>query len=170
MPILHRPAGILTPCPACPWRRSNWGKRTPGGFYTNANLRRLWNRIRRGFGQQTCHLTDPAHPDHVAAGTPETAIAHECPGSVIIAAREVEKVNGFVENEETDKEYRKADRRGLTREGLFYWMMRFKYGQDGEAAILAGLPPALPGVSRDDFDNLATFGRPGDGYDLFHQM
>ncbi len=78
------------PCPQCPWRTSNQGKKHFGGFYRKANLTRLWNQIRRGNGGgQTCHMTDPSHPDHIKAGCPEDAQMRECPGSIILVMREL---------------------------------------------------------------------------------
>ena len=75
---------IYKMCPRCPWRIANHGKRTPGGFYTKKNLQRLWSQVRRGLKPQSCHMTDPSHPDHVAAGAPLSAQVHECPGSVAL--------------------------------------------------------------------------------------
>lgn len=49
------------PCVHCPWRAANQGKPHPGGWYTKANLQRLWAGMRRG-GDMTCHPTDPAIP------------------------------------------------------------------------------------------------------------
>ena len=110
-------------CEQCPWRRSNHGKRTPGGFYTKKNLTRLWNQIRRGGGAQTCHLTDPSHPEHVAAGAPLTATPHECAGSLALVLREVEKLNALAESGGDLDDYFKDNRKGLTREGAFHWAM-----------------------------------------------
>ena len=50
-----------SPCQACPWRVENHGKRHPDGWYTKANLRRLWSGIRRG-EEMSCHPTDPSNP------------------------------------------------------------------------------------------------------------
>lgn len=54
-------ASTAGPCAQCPWRTSNQGKRHPDGWYTKANLRRLWAGLRRG-ERMTCHPTDPANP------------------------------------------------------------------------------------------------------------
>ena len=56
---------VSTPCTGCPWRTANHGTPHPGGFYRRTNLRRLWARIRQGGGIQSCHPTDPGHPDHM---------------------------------------------------------------------------------------------------------
>lgn len=52
-----RPACALA-CLACPWRLSNQGRPTPGGWYTRRNLDRLWAGLRRGT-RMSCHPTDP---------------------------------------------------------------------------------------------------------------
>lgn len=134
-----------TPCDQCPWRLSNQGKRSPGGFYTKTNLRRLWHQIRtadQGIAQ-SCHLTDPQHPDHVAAGAPLNAKPQECPGSVIVVMRELQLVTelGSVEA------YLEArGRRGLTAEGLMFWMIgRYQFG----GVPIVGCGPKLPAVADD---------------------
>ena len=124
------------PCEHCPWRISNHGKRTPWGFYTKANLKRLWHQIRTGGrgegGRQSCHPTDPSHPDHIAAGAKAGAEAQECPGSVILVFREFEKLqacgNGVI-TPEAITVYQRQHRDGLTKSGLQYWLiMRYQFG------------------------------------------
>ena len=83
---------LTKPCAQCPWRRSNQGKKHAFGFYTKANLRRLWNQVRGGGNAQSCHLTDPSHPDHIAVGAKADSEARECPGSVIVVKREIAKM------------------------------------------------------------------------------
>jgi hypothetical protein len=135
------------PCPQCPWRKANQGKRHFGSFYSKANLTRLWNQIRRGGGQQTCHLTDPSHPDHVRAGAPESAEVRECPGSVILILREIRRISdcgdnpNHVDNKAIDG-YLKARRKGLTKTGILYWVVS-RY-QLGGVPMFGG--PKLPEV------------------------
>ena len=100
-------------------------KRSPHGFYRKDNLRRLWNQIRRGEGPQSCHLSDPSHPDHVTAGAAPSATTHECPGSIALVAREIEtlqQLNGNV------KAYRSASPTGLAQGGIMYWVARISLG------------------------------------------
>jgi len=131
------------PCDQCPWRLSNQGKPHRFGFYTMRNLRRLWGQVRRGGNAQSCHLTDPSHPDHVAVGAREGAKAQECPGSVILVLREIERMaEGGVVTVDGMKRYLAARRRGLTKSGVRYWVvMRIQFG---------GMPligePKLPDV------------------------
>ena len=94
--------GPLKLCPGCPWRRRNHGKPTPGGFYRKDNLRRLWNQIRKGQGIQSCHLTDPGHPDHVAAGAAPTAQPRECAGSIALVHRETRKIQDCLDQGMTE--------------------------------------------------------------------
>jgi hypothetical protein len=118
---------VSKPCAQCPWRLSNQGTRSPGAFYTKANLRRLWRQVRGGGKPQSCHLTDPSHPDHVAAGARPGATAKECPGSVVLVLREIHKVKderGVVGGGDSIKRYLATRRRGLTKTGLLYWIVQ----------------------------------------------
>lgn len=142
-------------CAQCPWRTENQGTPSPGGFYTRANLTRLWGQIRRGGGMQSCHLTDPSHPDHLAAGCSENAKARECPGSVLLVLREVAQMadaGGHV-NEVGVRQYRAARRRGLTREGLLYWLI--SRIQLGGVPFLGG--PKVPEVDEDEGVDLPDY-------------
>lgn len=141
------------PCEHCPWRKSNQGKRTPWGFYKLANLRRLWNQIRGGGAAQSCHPTDPSHPDHVAAGAKPGATPRECPGSVILVLREfaalqkiaAERGSDTIDAQDT-KTYLKRRKKGLKRSGLVYWLVS-RY-QLGGVPVVGG--PKLPDVDMDD--------------------
>lgn len=118
----------MNPCAQCPWRRSNHGKRHFGGFYRKSNLRRLWNGIRNG-GKQSCHLTDPAHPDHVRAGAPANGKVQECPGSVILVVRECKRLqalapDGVIGLEAITTYLAEPSKRRLTRHGLRYWVVQ----------------------------------------------
>jgi hypothetical protein len=137
---------ITHPCSECPWRIANHGKKHKHGFYTKANLARLWREIRAGGQGQSCHPTDPSHPDHGAKPDTET---RECPGSVILVLRELQRLNdvGGVE------EYRKIRRKGLTRDGILYWgLARLKLGH--VPLIGAG---KLPTVTNDPEIDLPSY-------------
>src|ERR1043165_821080 len=82
-------------CLSCPWRVANQGKRVAGGWYSKANLRRLWGGMRRG-ERMSCHPTDPRigieHPGEGPAGfrpAPEEAEPRECAGAVAPVRREL---------------------------------------------------------------------------------
>lgn len=134
----------MTACQHCPWREANHGKRTPWGFYTAANLRRLWNGIRRG-NAQSCHPTDASHPDHVAAGAKPGAKTKECAGSVILVYREFEKLQtcggGTIDETALDR-YAREHKDGLTKPGILYWLVQ-RY-QFGGVPFVGG--PKLPDV------------------------
>jgi len=138
---------VSRPCANCPWRIANHGKRTPWGFYTKTNLRRLWNQIRRG-GAQSCHPTDPNHPDHIAAGAKPGATPKECPGSVILIFREFAKMandKGVIEPESCSA-YLRDHKDGLTKSGIAYWAVsRLAFGG---VRFVGG--PKLPDVDVDD--------------------
>lgn len=120
-------------CNQCPWRIENQGKPSPGGFYTKQNLTRLWGEIRRGGHAQSCHLTDPSHPDHLAAGCKPDSHPQECPGSVILVKRELAIMRGYSTDGETIddaglKTYLKLRRDGLTKRGVYWLVDRIMFG------------------------------------------
>lgn len=111
-------------CADCPWRLANQGKRHPHGFYSKANLRRLWNGMRRG-AQMSCHPTDSRMAEF--EGYEQTALrenVHECAGYLILVQRELAKFGHICE--ERDKlglkdgfrAYRREHPMGLLRDGL----------------------------------------------------
>ena len=113
------------PCALCPWRTANHGKRHEHGFYTKKNLTRLWNQIRRGGGMQSCHPTDPGHPDHEAK--PDST-AQECVGSLILVMKEMRHVATLGDDPNVLGDvgvdaYLKVsrERHGLTKEGMLFW-------------------------------------------------
>jgi hypothetical protein len=115
-----------TACDQCPWRTGNQGKRHAHGFYTKANLTRLWNQLRKGGQPQSCHVTDPSHPDHVAAGAKPGATARECPGSVVLIKREMRKMadaHRCVSGASVDR-YKETRKKGLTKTGILYWVVQ----------------------------------------------
>lgn len=122
----------MKPCDQCPWRLANQGKKHKFGFYTMTNLRRLWKQVRGGGQAQSCHLTDPSHPDHVAVGAKPGATVRECPGSVILVLREIRQLaddKGVVGDKLLLDRYRKTRRKGLTTTGIFYWIVqRMQFG------------------------------------------
>lgn len=141
---------IAKPCAQCPWRLANQGKPHPFGFYTKANLRRLWNQVRGGGQPQSCHLTDPSHPGHIAAGAKPTAKAQECPGSVIVVTRELKLLaefgGGVAGTKEGLARYLKERRKGLKKTGLLYWVVQRV--QFGKAPFFNGDGP-LPDIADD---------------------
>ncbi len=117
---------LKKPCDQCPWRLSNQGKRHFGSFYSKKNLKRLWNQVRGGGGVQSCHMTDPSHPDHIRAGAKATSQPRECPGSVIVVNREIAQMAN-AENKVTDEgvmAYLKRRKKGITKHGVLYWVVQ----------------------------------------------
>lgn len=135
---MGRPAA-KTPCAACPWRLSNQGKRHPNGWYTKANLRRLWKGLRRG-EPMSCHPTDPHNPvtpEDEAAGhkpAPEGMEPRECAGSLIVCQREAVIFDAIAKEPEVDatksglRAYRERRKGGMTREGLAEVISRYFFG------------------------------------------
>ena len=113
------------PCEQCPWRVANHGRRHRG-FYTKANLRRLWFGIRSSNVLNSCHPTDTSHPAH---GAKPGSRAQECTGGMILVWRELRRVRrcgpepGSLTPAGFDA-YMKQVRRGLTRLGFLGWAIR----------------------------------------------
>lgn len=130
-----RPVKIANPraCAQCPWRLSNQGRRHPDGWYTKANLRRLWSKLRRG-ERMTCHPTDPTNPvppggKHVA----EEVTTHECTGATILQEREVVRFQTIAKEDpgRTDalREYKRRHPHGMSRVGLIEIAMSAVFGK-----------------------------------------
>ena len=142
---------MSSPCEHCPWRKSNHGKRTPWGFYTKANLTRLWNQVRGGGKKQSCHPTDPNHPDHVLAGAKPGSKPVECAGSVIVVLREALRMSeGDADNTispESMLRYQRTRKKGLKHpHGVAYWLI--ERIQHGSLPLIGG--GELPSVDVDD--------------------
>lgn len=136
---------LKKPCEQCPWRLSNQGKRHFGSFYSKANLTRLWRQVRSGGGVQSCHLTDPSHPDHITAGCKENAEPRECPGSVILVMREIGQMKN-ADNEVTNEgvlDYLNRRKKGITKVGVVYWII---------GRILHGGAPVIGGPKMIEVD------------------
>lgn len=143
---------VSSPCDRCPWQLSNQGKRHKFGFFTKANLTRLWNQIRRGGQPQSCHMTDSSHPDHVACGTKPDAKVRECPGSVILVVHELMRLNrkaadGVIGPEACDA-YLAERRKGLTKDGILYWLVQ-RFGPL-KHPLLGGTGEEPPNVDPED--------------------
>jgi hypothetical protein len=133
------------PCASCPWRRSNQDKHHPHGWYTKANLRRLWNGLRTGKAPgMTCHPTDDRiELPEGAKAVPAGIEVRECAGAILLVIRELRKLEAAAGSGETQvQNYFRSTERGFTRRGLKYWVAR---------AIFGGTPLALaiPNVSED---------------------
>lgn len=147
---------MTTPCVHCPWRVANHGKRTPWGFYTKTNLKRLWNQVRGGGQKQSCHPTDPSHPDHSAAGAKPGLTPQECAGSVILIVREFEKMkacsaNGEVIDDGAVAKYLREHRDGLTKRGIMYWLVERYLMKDAPffgSGALPDVDPTMEGIGR----------------------
>lgn len=111
---------MTSPCSACPWRKSNQGKSHPHGWYSKANLRRLWAGLRTGEAPgMTCHPTDKENP--IPDGTkpvPDNVERHECAGAILLVIRELRLI------EKDPALYIKIlsrTRIGLTKDGIAWW-------------------------------------------------
>lgn len=111
-------------CAHCPWRVSNQGKPTADGFYTKANLRRLWSGLRSGEAM-TCHPTDPRmNAFESAPRVSLSATTHECAGSMILVQRELVRV----QDAEDWKTYRGRPGPRLTMGGAAEHVARMIFG------------------------------------------
>lgn len=138
-----------TPCVHCPWRTSNQGKRHPDGWYTAANLRRLWAQLRRG-ELMSCHPTDPGNPVSERAQAvgyrpaPEHSQVRECTGALVIQQREFMLLqDGY--NADL-KRYRRERPKGMTKEGLWSLIERAVFG----GTPIGGHAMARPDLNQPD--------------------
>ena len=137
------------PCVHCPWRPSNQGKRHPDGWYTAANLRRLWAQLRRG-ELMSCHPTDPANPvsERAQAGGYRPAPPHsqvrECTGALVIAQREFMTLQDGYHGDLA--RYRRERPKGLTRTGVMAILERFVFS----GGPLGGTAMTRPPLEQDD--------------------
>lgn len=131
------------PCAHCPWRTANHGKRHPDGWYTTANRRRLWAKLRTG-DSMSCHPTDPNNP--VPEGVkpvPEGTEVYECTGALILQQREAVRFQAICEMGGGFSDYRKQWPMGLTRTGLLVVVQRFMF----RGTRLAGVPMSTPSLN-----------------------
>lgn len=138
------------PCGACPWRRSNAGKRHPDGWYRRANLARLWQLLRHG-DAMSCHPTDPDNPvseEAIAAGyrpAPPDSRRLECRGALVLVQREMHLLVNRYDN---DVRAYRADRpRGLSKHGIARVAARLMFG--GVPFLGAGGKMARPDLNAD---------------------
>lgn len=127
-----------SPCGPCPWRTANHGRRSAkvtgvevGGWYTKANLRRLWAGLRRG-EMMVCHPTDPRHPTLPGKRpTPANTTPRECAGAHLLLQRELDIAQRLMKahpGENAVRLYRRLRPGGLTRDGLAAYMHRVVFG------------------------------------------
>lgn len=142
-----RPASKVGPCADCPWRTSNQGKRHPGGWYTKANLQRLWSGLRRG-ERMTCHPTDPDNP--VPEGWRKAPLGRataECTGALILQQREMQRVSDILEAGGALSDYRRAHPRGLTQFGVAKLVGELLFGG---APVIGSLEMSKPDLNSPD--------------------
>lgn len=148
------PRATPSPCKQFPWRIANHGKRHRHGFYTKRNLTRLWNQIRNGGRAQSCHITDPSTPEHVAAGAKPGTTPMECIGSITLVTRELNYIKTLASGDTIDTTHlnayrsRSRKRRGLTQSGLIYFLV--------ERHMFGHLPDCTKWI------NDPAIGRPGE--------
>lgn len=122
-------------CKDCPWRTTNLKRKPdPHGFYTLANLRRLWRGLRNG-ERMTCHPTDPEMAEFAGyEKTAERPVTYECAGALVLIQREMERFQSCAKEAEAEgqkdglKRYRRKYPKGLTRDGLLRFFNDMMFG------------------------------------------
>jgi hypothetical protein len=120
-----------SPCKTCPWRRENQGKPTPEGWYSDENLERMWDELRRG-RRMTCHATDPdvyAAPHERPSSLGDHT--HECAGALVLQQRELVLLDDLIQSDPTSPgltTYLKKRPDGLTVSGVAALMDRYLFG------------------------------------------
>ncbi len=146
-PTRGKNLGVGELCAACPWRTTNHGRRHPDGWYTKANLKRLWAGLRTGEATgMTCHPTDPVNPAPTGrplAKAPDGADFYECAGAHAIRQVEIR----LLEECDSFEEYRRRSQAPpMTQEGLYIYVMDTQTSGPG-AGILGLSPTQIPDVT-----------------------
>lgn len=131
-------------CVSCPWRLKNQGKPHPDGWFTAANLKRLWAKLRHG-EMMSCHRTDPNNP--VPEGqqpVPEGTTTHECAGALTLQQRELMNFQDIAKVEKKAlKVYKQQHPQGMTRDGLTAIVERAMFG----GTSIGGLKMSKPNLN-----------------------
>ena len=116
----------LKVCDSCPWLRANHGKPHPAKWYSLANLRRLWNGLRRGKAPgMICHSSDPRSEEYGSTiAVKSNNKPRECAGALVLVIKHINEVN-----RDTWPVYRtKWGRFGISLCGLRVWVERYIFG------------------------------------------
>jgi len=140
-------AACPKPCSSCPWRLANQdSKPDPHGFYTKANLKRLWGGLRQGV-RMSCHPTDPRMSTFAGyEALADRNVTHECAGALTLQQRELMKfqeISTANPKGPTLKTYKKTYPKGMTREGLVSLVERSVFG----GTTLGGVAMSLPDLN-----------------------
>jgi hypothetical protein len=128
------------PCAQCPWRTRNQTRVDRHGFYSLANLQRLWEGLRDG-ERMACHPTDPAMAEFT--GYEQTASrrqTHECAGALVLIHRELHRLHTAT------KQTAPGDALALYRDTVGELALTSKGIASHAFALLAGRPPLCGGV------------------------
>lgn len=130
-------------CSHCPWRISNQGKRTTDGFYSKANLHRLWSVMKQG-ELMSCHPTDPRMNEFESAPrVRDGATTHICTGATILAQREWMRFQTIAQahpDRDPFRVYRALEGPRMTRDGLFATAMQASVGESNPLITAVGHP------------------------------
>lgn len=111
----------LTVCATCPWRTSNHGKPHPEKWYATANLRRLWDGLRRGEAPgMICHSTDPDSIHYGGEKAVRPGHERHCAGALILIQTEMDALK----DAPSLRAYQQARHKPLTRDGGAAWAWR----------------------------------------------
>lgn len=141
------------PCSECPWRGKNHGVRHADGWFTTANRKRLWSKLRRGEAM-SCHKTDPSNP--VPEGgreVPEGTKAQECAGAAILQQREFMRFQVLTKGrnpKESKNAYLAQHPGGMTINGLRVIMEKSMFTLPGER------PPLVTNLNEPDIHHDAV--------------
>lgn len=116
---------MLRICETCPWLTKNHGRKHHAGWYTKANLKRLWNGLRSGDCHGiVCHSTDPNRVLYggvtpVAPGTEK----QPCAGALLVIFKHMNEIA-----KTTPKEYKAKYPLPMKREGIAHWVNQYLFG------------------------------------------
>jgi hypothetical protein len=85
IPTPFSPGKTLRVCESCPFLKRNHRQRHDAGWYTVANLRRLWNGLRTSNAPgMVCHSTDPESKFYGGKGDVKPGKKSECAGVLLL--------------------------------------------------------------------------------------
>ena len=141
------------PCGTCPFLKKNLGKPNPArleelkleqpdfdwnDWYSETNLKRLWNGGVKKGGVMLCHSHDPNASEY--GGKDATGEAKICLGSALIAFLHIKYFENFLGNMPLPvarKKYKeKAGKYPMTKDGISEWVMMIGFGR---TALMGGL-------------------------------
>lgn len=141
-------------CKTCPFLAINAGKPNPNGWqpeddqhdwYSDKNLKRLWEGIRRG-EVMICHSSDP-NADSYGGNASKPGSERPCTGAVLLTMLHMNRYGELLDKSKSTayREYQKLTGKPITKRGMEAHLMMNMLGRTG----LFGGAPIPQSISED---------------------